>query len=369
MVTLILFSLTANAQFNVDVVVRVPANTAGSVFIAGNFNDWNPNNSAYQLEKTASNIYRIRLHLPGDNYEFKITRGSWEKAESTNEGKTINNRSLTVEADTTITINVAEWTDHFTQAPEVYQYSKQVHLIDSAFYMPQLNKRRAVWIYLPKDYCTSNKKYPVIYMQDAQNLFHSMPSRSADWAVDAVMDSLTNIGVKEMIVVGIEHGGKDRLTEYNPYNSKFGKAEGKAYVAFLVKTLKPYIDKQYRTLPSAKNTAVAGSSMGGLISMYAIAVYPKTFGMAGIFSPSFWLAPKIYDEVSVNLNALKNHKIFFVAGDKESADMVTDMKKMFDLLNPSGANKNIVFKEDPDGQHSERFWHRDFVPFYKFIAQ
>ncbi|MBC7417949.1 MAG: hypothetical protein H7325_07320 [Pedobacter sp.] len=369
MVSLIFLSLAAKAQFNVKVLVQAPKNTVGSLFIAGSFNDWSPNSSAYRLEKKENQHYSIHLHLPKGNYEFKISRGNWDKAESTNQGKAIANRSFSVNGDTTIQLSVADWTDHFTQTPEVYQYSKQVHLIDSAFFMPQLNKHRVIWIYLPRNYGRSKKKYPVIYMQDAQNLFHTTPIRNNEWAVDAVMDSLTDAGTKEMIVVGIAHGGKDRLIEYNPYDSKFGKTEGKAYTVFLVKTLKPFIDKHFRTLSTAKNTAIAGSSMGGLISMYAINAYPKTFGAAGIFSPSFWLAPKIYDEVATNLKALKNHKIFFVAGDKESADMVTDMKKMFNLLNPNGLDKNIIFSEQPDGKHSEWFWHREFVPFYKFIAQ
>ena len=92
-----------------------------------------------------------------------------------------------------------------------------------------------------------------------------------------------------MIVVAIDHGGTKRINEYCPYDMEgFGKGEGDQYLQFLVKTLKPYIDKNYRTKKDKENTYIAGSSMGGLISMYAVLKYPYVFGGAGVFSPAFW---------------------------------------------------------------------------------
>lgn len=266
-------------------------------------------------------------------------------------------------------LKVSKRTDNFKQAEEDYHFGDHVHVVDAAFNMPQLHKQRRVWIYLPKGYSKSKKKYPVIYMQDGQNLFHANPPRADEWAVDSIIDSLIREGAKEMIIVGIDHGSEDRLTEYNPYDSEHGKGEGIAYVSFLVETLKPYIDSKYRTLKDVKNTSIAGSSMGGLISMYAIAEYPKVFGSAGVFSPSFWLAPNIYTDIKDRLAGLKNNKIFFVVGDKEGQTMVHDMKKVYKILNPDGSNKNVKLLEKEDGKHTEWFWHREFVSFYKFIAQ
>ena len=279
------------------------------------------------------------------------------------------NRSLNLIVDTNMDSKVAKRTDNIKNTEEEYHFGDHVHVVDSAFDMPQLNKQRRVWIYLPKDYSKSEKKYPVIYMQDGQNLFHANPPRPNEWAVDSVMDSLIRDGAKEMIIVGIDHGGENRLTEYNPYDSEHGKGEGKAYISFLVESLKPYIDSKYRTLKDAKNTSIAGSSMGGLISIYAIAEYPKVFGSAGVFSPSFWLAPNIYTDITDRLPNLKNNKIFFVVGNKEGQTMVHDIKKVYKILNPDGSNKNVVFLEKEDGKHTEWFWHREFESFYKFIAQ
>ncbi|WP_316809028.1 alpha/beta hydrolase [Pedobacter agri] len=364
-----LFPLSLAAQVNISLIVHVPNKTTDSLFIAGNFNDWNSKNKAFNLKRKDDLTYVISLTLPKGNHEFKITRGNWEKVECKINGKPIANRTLNLNVDTTMDLRVASWSDHFKQVKEVYHFGDHVHVVDSAFFIPQLNKHRQVWIYLPKGYAKSKKKYPVIYMHDGQNLFHANPPRADEWAVDSVVDSLIREGSKEMIVVGINHGEKDRLKEYNPWDSQYGKGEGKEYVSFLVETLKPYIDSKYRTLKDPKNTSIAGSSMGGLISMYAIARYPKVFGSAGIFSPAFWLAPKLYTEISEKLPGLKNSKIFFVAGDKEGPAMVRDMKKVHDLLNPSADNNNIVLLEKADGKHTEWFWHREFVQFYQFIAK
>lgn len=356
------------AQVKVDLTVHILKKTPDSLFIAGNFNDWNPKGTIFNLKRMDSLTYFISMNLPKGHHEFKITRGSWGKVESKNDGKPVANRTLNLDVDTSMDLTIANWADNFKQIKEEYHFGDHVHIIDSAFFMPQLNKHRRVWIYLPKGYAKSRKKYPVIYMHDGQNLFHANPPRAEEWAVDSVMDSLIREGAKEMIIVGVDHGGKDRLKEYNPYDSQYGKGEGKAYVSFLVETLKPFIDSKYRTLKDVKNTSIAGSSMGGLISMYAIAEYPKVFGSAGVFSPAFWLAPKIYADVTEKLTGLKNSKVFFVAGDREGSAMVCDMKKVYDILDPAGTNKNIVFLEKEDGKHSEWFWHREFVPFYEFIA-
>ena len=357
------------AQTELEITVHIPKKANDSLFIAGNFNEWNPKNKAFVLKQKDSLTYYLSVSLAKGNQEFKITRGSWDKVESQVNGKPIANRKINLNVDTTIDVRIANWTDNFKQPKEDYTFGDHVYVIDTAFYMPQLDKHRKVWIYLPKGYKNSKKKYPVVYMHDGQNLFHATPQRSNEWAVDTIMDSLIREKGTEMIIVGIDHGGEDRLKEYNPYDSQYGKGEGKAYAQFLVETLKPFIDKEYRTLKDIKHTSIAGSSMGGLISMYAIAEYPNVFGSAGIFSPALWLAPKIYNDVTERLSGLKNSKIFFVVGDKEGTAMVRDIKKLYAILNPDGKNKNIVFAEREDGKHTEWFWHREFVPFFGFIAK
>jgi len=223
---------------------------------------------------------------------------------------------------------------------------------------PQLKTTKKIWIYLPEDYSATAKKYSVIYMHDAQNLFDSKTAYSGEWNVDEKLDSLK----APVIVVGIEHGNDKRIDELTPFkNEKYGGGNADNYLDFIVKTLKPYIDKNYRTKPKAKNTIIMGSSLGGLVSYYAILKYPETFGKAGVFSPSFWFSNDIYT-LPEKAPKIKT-KIYFLCGDKESDDMVKDMTKMERLLDTKRCyclhlTKSKIVK---GGEHNEKLWRDGFV--------
>ena len=155
--------------------------------------------------------------------------------------------------------------------------------------MLQLNGQGWIWLYLPPDYATSTKRYPVIYMQDGQNLFDNKTSFSGEWEVDETLNKLHSEGDYGAIVVGIDNGGNKRLDEYSPWkNSSYGGGEGDAYIDFIVQSLKPYIDTNYRTLSAPEYTCIFGSSLGALIATYAAIKYPGIFGKAGAFSPAYW---------------------------------------------------------------------------------
>ena len=245
--------------------------------------------------------------------------------------------------------------------------SPNVQIIDTAFYMPQLKRTRRIWIYLPSGYETSKKKDPVLYLQDGQNVFDNATSFAGEWGVDEFLDSFKSV---KCIVVAIDNGAEKRLNEYCPYDfsfekNKIDKGEGKQYAEFLVKTLKPFIDKKYRTLKDRKNTFIAGSSLGGLISMYTIVKYPKVFGGAGIFSPAFWIAPKIFEEIHTKGKKV-NAKIFFYAGKDESETMVPLMINAFnDMHKVSSSKMELILRTD--GKHNEASWRMEFPGFYEWI--
>lgn len=194
---------------------------------------------------------------------------------------------------------------------------------------PQLQATKKIWLYLPKNYESSQKKYPVIYMHDGQNLFDAKTSFVGEWNVDEKLDSLN----AQVIVVGIEHGNDKRIAELTPYkNEKYGGGNADQYLEFIVKTLKPAIDNRYRTKTNARNTGIIGSSLGGLVSYYAILKYPEVFGKAGIFSPSFWYNRKEIIDLTNTISKL-NTKIYFLCGDNEGdADMIADLNKIDDLV-------------------------------------
>ncbi|WP_316765234.1 alpha/beta hydrolase-fold protein [Pedobacter frigiditerrae] len=337
-------------------------------FLAGSFNNWKPNDADFKFLKKAEGNYFLEKQFPAGRYEYKITRGNWTKVESAAKGNAVGNRSLKLQNDTTVKVTVLNWSDEFKKQLPNHTSSVNVKLLDSVFPMPQLGTTRRVWIYFPPSYAQSKKKYPVIYMHDGQNLFDEFTGGYGEWRIDEIMDKISAAGGKEFIVVGIDHGGSERLKEYNPYDSQYGKGKGKLYVDFLVNNLKPFIDKNYKTLKDVNNTSIAGSSMGGLISMYALATYPKIFGKAGVFSPAFWLAKPIEEDLKKALPNLKDSKIYFVAGTSEGKAMIRDMNTVYQILNPNGENKNIKLIEKADGEHKEWFWNREFTDFYKFIA-
>ena len=201
-------------------------------------------------------------------------------------------------------------------------------------------------------------------MHDAQNLFDQKTAYAGEWNVDETLDSLN----ANVIIIGIEHGNEKRLEELTPFkNLKYGGGNGNNYLDFIVQTLKPMIDRTYKTKPDKSNTAIFGSSLGGLISYYAVLKYPTVFGKAGVFSPSFWYSNEIF-ELTKKTKKLKA-KIYFMCGDNEDAEMVTDLNKMVYLVDSIrchclALNKTEIIK---GGQHNEKLWRTNFKKAYLWL--
>lgn len=344
--------------------------SGAAVYAAGSFNGWNPQNEPYKFQRDEKGNYYLNLKLNAGSYEYKITRGGWDKGECKKGGSGMGNRSLKVDSDVTVELDIEEWVDRFPAKPRVSTASKNVHIIDTAFWIPQLKRTRRVLIYLPENYTNSKSRYPVLYMHDGQNVFDDATSYAGEWGVDECIDSMK----AKCIVVAIDNGGTKRMNEYCPYDFtlnpktlKIETGEGQLYVEFLAKTLKPFIDKSYRTLKDKNNSFVAGSSMGGLISMYAILKYPKVFGGAGVFSPAFWVGPKIFEDIHSKGEKVKG-KIYFYAGKQESESMVTDMLKAFNGMYAVSKSKMITVIRD-DGKHNEATWRKEFPLFYEWLMK
>lgn len=236
-------------------------------------------------------------------------------------------------------------------------------IVTENIHITQLNRDRTIRIYLPAGYATKKRAYPVIYMHDGQNLFSGTKNPAFSWYIDSLLKTYPSN--KQAIIVGINNG-PNRIMEYNAWDSNYGKQEGVAYTDFIVNTLKPHIDSAYRTLKDAKHTVIAGSSMGGLISMYAAVKYPQVFGTAGVFSPSFWIAPKMYELVaSEKLNT--QNRFFLACGDQEGNE-TEYVSRMDSLLLSRGFNRKhmpepLVVK---DAKHNEAQWRKAFAVFYSW---
>ena len=356
------FNLLAQHQVTFR-VTKVPEYqpAESTLYIAGSFNNWNPKHADYQFRKN-ENHFILTVSLPAGKHEFKLTRGGWNAGETAKEGASLPNRIINVTGDMEVDLVVEDWADHFAATPVRSTANAQVKILDSAFYIPQLNRTRRVWIYLPVNYASSSKKYPVLYMHDGQNVFDDASSYSGEWGVDEALDSMA-AGCREIIVVAIDNGGDKRMNEYSPYDmERFGKGEGDAYAEFLVKTLMPYINKHYPASRKRKDQFIAGSSMGGLISLYTVLKYPRSFGAAGIFSPAFWVAPGIEKAVKDKGKKVRT-RLYFHAGMLEGEQMVPDMLSIFESMNAvSRAEMTSVIRAE--GRHHESAWRKEFPLFY-----
>lgn len=230
---------------------------------------------------------------------------------------------------------------------------------------PQLYTIKKIWLYLPKGYNTSTRKYPVIYMHDGQNLFDTRTSFAGEWNVDETLDSIN----AKVIVVGIETNDK-RMEELTPFkNQKYGGGKADDYLDFIVNTLKPKIDATYRTKTNARNTAVFGSSLGGLVSFYAAIKYPEVFGKVGCFSPAFWFGRKELNDLMAETKDF-DAKVYFLCGDSEGdADVITDMETVEHWVNTKRCeckklNKKVIIS---GGQHNEKLWRESFKKAYLWL--
>lgn len=324
------------------------------------------------FQQTGNGQFYIDLKLADGTYEYKITRGSWKEVECKTDGADKENRTLKVSRDESVSISIEAWKDAFPGKIISHTASKNVSIVDTAFYIPQLNRKRRILIYLPEDYAASKNRYPVIYMHDGQNVFDEATAFAGEWGVDEFMDSVRS---KKCIVVAVDNGADKRMNEYSPFDftlnpkdPKGNKGEGQQYVEFLAKTLKPFIDKRYRTKKNSKYTFITGSSMGGLISLYAVLKYPKVFGGAGVFSPSVWICKEdLLKLIKTNGKKVKS-KIYFYCGKMEGKEMVPDMLLAFQELAAVSKSRMITVIRD-DGKHNEPTWRKEFPLFFEWVIK
>jgi predicted alpha/beta superfamily hydrolase len=358
----------------INFVVNVADSTikqGENIYLVGSFNDWNPKDTTFVLKKLSDNQYLYSFPLsiiPQDvkfpiTLEYKYTKGSWDNVERNAKNEEISNRTLLMTEKKSVTTHdtVATWMGK----PKVSTAAANVKVMVENFEITSLGRKRTIWVYLPLDYeQNTQNRYPVLYLHDGQNLFDNLIAPFGEWNIDETLNNLN----ASVIVVGINHGDSLRLHEYSPYkNAQYGGGEGSQYLEFIVKELKPYVDKNYRTMPEAENTGIGGSSMGGLISFCAVMKYPTVFGKALVFSPSFWFSDDLFKDVEKNRFDNKS-KIYMLMGGQEGEGMVVNSDKMDEVLKKKGFNKkNYLYKVVDEGKHSESFWSKEFSDAYQWL--
>lgn len=339
-----------------------------TIYIAGNLNSWDPGNPDFALSKNDNNNWIIVLPEESDGtlIEFKFTRGDWGTVEKGATGEEIANRQFIYGNGDTINVEILNWADNGGGGGSTA--AGNVSIMDDAFYMPQLDHTRRIWLYLPPDYDDSNENYPVLYMQDGQNLFDTYTSYSGEWEVDETLNNLFDDGYQVPIIIGIDNGGTERINEYSPWiNLQNGGGQGEKYIEFIVNTLKPFVDANYRTLPQREFTGIMGSSLGGLISHYGALKYQDVFSKAGIFSPSYWFSDTVWMFTN-EMGKQQSMKLYQLMGGEEGANSVAQIFEMQELLTNLGFNDDEVFSlEAPGGEHNEAFWRSQFAAAYLWM--
>jgi predicted alpha/beta superfamily hydrolase len=250
--------------------------------------------------------------------------------------------------------------EHSTVVGNVVQLEK--------VWSPQLGNERGILVYLPPSYDEGELHYPVIYMHDGQNLFDEATSFSGEWKVDETLEHLSRRGL-EAIVVGIPHLSEERLDEYCPFEEA-GQADarGELYLAWIVETLKPLIDQSFRTLPDRVHTGMMGSSMGGLITLFAFFRYPGIFGFAGVLSPSLWFAERAIFPC-LEETAYVPGRLYLDVGTAEGKGVAEDARHMRELLVQKGfrLGEDFLYVEEEGAEHTESAWARRTKIAFRFL--
>jgi predicted alpha/beta superfamily hydrolase len=231
-----------------------------------------------------------------------------------------------------------------------------------------LGNSRNILVYLPPNYEKGDRRYPVIYMQDGQNLFDPATSFAGDWGLLDGLDSMAR-RASVPIVVAIPNMGEERIAEYSPFvDSEAGGGKAEDYLDFLLDTLKPRIDREFRTLPERAATGIGGSSMGGLLSLYGFFARPDAFGFCAGLSPSLWFADRAIFPF-VEAAPFTPGRIYLDIGTEEGSASLINARRMRELLLARGYREGIDVRwvEDAGAGHNEAAWGRRFTAAIPFL--
>lgn len=234
---------------------------------------------------------------------------------------------------------------------------------------PELGNARDLVVALPASYRRApGRRYPVIYMQDGQNLFDPATSFAGDWGLAAGLARLPSRG-PEPILVGIANSGEGRIGEYSPWEDpEAGGGQGDRYLDFVLDTVKPLVDERFRTDPRPEATGIGGSSMGGLIALYGFFARPGRFGFCAALSPSLWFAGGAIFPMVASVPLIPG-RIYLDTGTGEGEEALANARRMRDLLVSRGYEEGtrLRYVEEPGAGHQEAAWGRRFLAALPFL--
>lgn len=323
------------------------------VFITGSLaslGNWNP--SAMPMKSLGNHRWRFCLpEKTADLIEYKFTLGSWEREAAGANGLPLQNFVLKAKGDTLVKHEIYFWLDGQPRAFDG-KVTGHVDYLGKMHGEGLLDREVIVWF--PPEYEeNTTKRYSVLYMHDGQNLFDPATSSfGVDWQIDKTLDRLSKLGTIEIpIVVGI-YNTVERTADYTD------EKQSQAYMDFVIETVKPFVDQNYRTLPDAKHTAIGGSSYGGLISFKMAWEYPNVFSKAFCLSPA--LKIQNIDYVQKVLDSEKRDVTFYIdnGGVGLEEKLQPGIDDMIKALDAKGyiENKDLFIVIDQEARHFESDW-------------
>jgi predicted alpha/beta superfamily hydrolase len=237
-----------------------------------------------------------------------------------------------------------------------------------------LPRTRDLIVYLPPGYQENSKsRYPVLYLQDGQNLFDGATSfiPGMDWRVKDTADQLISLGaIGPLIIVGIYNTGRWRLGEYTPSrDKKMGGGKADRYGQMLLEEIKPFVESQYRTLGGPAHTGIGGSSLGGLLTIYLGLRFPQVFGKLAVLSPSVWWNRGWILNFASRVNLQSRPRIWLDVGAKEGGRSADNVRRLCGVLVEKGwrEGRDLHFEVISDAEHNEAAWARRVGPFLQFL--
>jgi predicted alpha/beta superfamily hydrolase len=374
-------TLAADDLVNVTFEVTVPAKTPAKarVCLAGDapqLGAWNENGVV--MTRREDGVYVAQVKLPRDAaVQYKVTRGSWQTVEKKDDGSELANRSYTPAGDETLKITVAAWADQVAKEPAKSTRTGDIR-VHERFASKNLGNERRLLVWLPPDY-ESNKgaRYPVLYMHDGQNVFDTATSFAGEWQADETATQLiAEKKIRPLIIVAIENNGS-RMDEYTFTRDEGIQAggNGAAYLKFVAEEVKPFIDKTYRTKPDRADTAVAGSSLGGTISLELCRAYPQSFGLCGAISPAaWWNDGELLKRFDRDPAWMKQTRFWIDVGTAEgSAEQheryVDAVRQLEATMKKAGlaADRDYAARIIEGGLHNEQAWAKRFDQVLMFL--
>lgn len=371
---------TAKITWRVTVPTDTPASS--KICIAGNidpFGPWLPN--AFEMTKQADGKYEASLEIPiGTLVEYKFTRGSWATVEKTQQGAEIQNRRLAVRGSETLNVSIASWA--IPKAKPLSTATGDLRWIE--FPSQVLRSKRRITLWLPPQYRSDLKsKFPVVYFLDGQNVFDNQRAAfGVEWQADETAKRFSQSpSDRPLILVAIDNS-ENRMDEYTSVEDKIaGKtAGGRAdeYLRFLTTELKPWIDREYRTLDSPDSTALIGSSLGGLFVLYALHQHPDVFGKGAAMSPSlFWGQEQmltLFSKPNTDSSISIKQRLWLDIGTLEGASAegqskaVAHTEQLAKLLKQNFPDRFTVQTQiESDAKHHEAAWARRLPNALEFL--